>query len=119
MGFCDMNQAPGFNCVFSPLVVLLQVFLVVCGSVLSSIVVGAQEPVDRPTGIFGNDDRISVDSTVWPWSAIGLLQRKVGWACTATLVTENAVLTAAHCLFNRRSSRQLAPAEVRFLAGYR
>ena len=83
------------------------------------LVPDARGELQNAPGVFGTDDRVAVDSTVWPWLAIGLLQRKVGGACTATLVTENAVLTAAHCLFDRRGGRQLAPSEVQFLPGYR
>jgi protease YdgD len=71
------------------------------------------------SGIFGRDDRIDVDSTAWPWQAIGLVQRKIGGGCTGTLIALKVVLTAAHCLFDQRTGRPLQAAEVRFLAGYR
>ena len=70
-------------------------------------------------GIIGKDDRVAVDSSAWPWRAIGLVRRKIGGACTGTLIAKNVVLTAAHCLFDQRSGRQLQAAELRFFAGYR
>ncbi|MGH7428910.1 MAG: trypsin-like serine peptidase, partial [Candidatus Methylomirabilaceae bacterium] len=99
-------------------VILFPVLLLVCSSIPGLAAETGALPEGAP-GVFGDDGRVTVDSAVWPWQAIGLLQRKAGGACTATLISENAVLTAAHCLFDRRGGRQLAPSEVRFLAGYR
>ncbi|MEO1225257.1 MAG: trypsin-like serine protease [Pseudomonadota bacterium] len=45
---------------------------------------------------FGRDERVMVDSTLFPWRAIGQLDFE-GGACTATLVAPDVVLTAAHC----------------------
>ncbi len=76
------------------------------------------EPPLRP-GIIGEDDRVAVDSAVWPWQAIGRLNRQGGGFCTATLIAPDAVLTAAHCLWDLRTGRIVAPGELHFLAGYR
>ena len=55
----------------------------------------------RPAGLenhfFGRDDRILVDATQMPWSAIGSLELQEG-TCTGTLVGPSLVLTAAHCV---------------------
>lgn len=69
-------------------------------------------------GILGTDDRIPRDSVDWPWAAIGRLNRASGGFCTATLVGPRHVLTAAHCLFDRRMHRIL-PEDLHFVAGYR
>ncbi|MBK8176836.1 MAG: trypsin-like serine protease [Rhodospirillales bacterium] len=76
---------------------------------------------ERPLlpGIVGPDDRTPVDSSAWPWQAIGRLNRKDGGHCTATLIAADAVLTAAHCLYDVRTQRIVAPQELHFLAGYR
>lgn len=66
-------------------------------------------------GIFGADDRIPVDSRRWPWQAIGLVQQRIGGACTGTLIGPRVVLTAAHCTFDRRTGQPLQPSDLRFL----
>lgn len=69
----------------------------------------------QPRGIFGVDDRLPVDSRRWPWQAIGIVQRRIGGACTGTLITPRVVLTAAHCTFDQRNGQALQPADLRFL----
>lgn len=62
-----------------------------------------------------------LDAAAPPWSAIGrvnfggLSQRS---HCTGTLVAEDRVLTAAHCLYNAARKRWLPPESLRFVAGY-
>ncbi|MDY0871256.1 trypsin-like serine peptidase [Dongia rigui] len=69
-------------------------------------------------GIEGEDNRIRVDSKVWPWIAIGRINREVGGHCTGTLIAADKVLTAAHCLYNQNDGRWTVPFEVHFVAGY-
>ncbi|MFK7873250.1 MAG: serine protease [Oligoflexales bacterium] len=65
-----------------------------------------QEPTYEvePQNIFAEDDRTIEKSGDYPFSAIGRLtfENEQGnrFHCTGTLVTEDAVLTAAHCVEN-------------------
>lgn len=47
--------------------------------------------------VFGQDDRVPMTSTRFPWSAIGYVSSA---GCTGTLVARNLVLTAAHCVIS-------------------
>jgi V8-like Glu-specific endopeptidase len=46
--------------------------------------------------VFGADDRKPILSQKHPWSTIGFLSN----GCTATLVSRDTILTAAHCLYD-------------------
>ena len=65
--------------------------------------------------------RMIVDADQPPWHVIG----RVNFAgidvrshCTGTLVADDVVVTAAHCLFNRARKRWIPASSVRFVAGY-
>ncbi|HNB27299.1 MAG TPA: peptidase S1, partial [Alphaproteobacteria bacterium] len=45
-------------------------------------------------GVEGKDDREPVDASVWPWVAIGQVNREIGGHCTGVLIAANRVLTA-------------------------
>ena len=70
-------------------------------------------------GIIGHDDRIIRDSEDYPWSAIGRLSITTGGFCTATVIAPRRIITAAHCLWNRRTGRWYPPCALHFLAAYR
>ncbi len=78
----------------------------------------AKEPL-KLRGIKGKDDRILIEKYQYPWSAIGRLNKETGGFCTATLIAPKLVLTAAHCLWNKKRKVWLKPRTIHFLAGYR
>ncbi len=65
------------------------------------------------------DDRVIADSRSYPWTAVGRLNRAGGRGhCTATIVAPKVVLTAAHCLWDKRQWAAIAPDKVHFVAGW-
>ena len=56
---------------------------------------------DRPMQIVdhfdGFDDRTLLDTTLFPWTAVGWIELDDG-SCTATLIGPDVLLTAAHCI---------------------
>lgn len=61
------------------------------------------------------------DASAYPYSAIGT----VNWAgfssrssCTGTLIAEDILITAAHCLINPQTNETVSPQMVHFSAGY-
>ncbi len=69
-------------------------------------------------GIEGKDDRTRVDSTTWPWIAVGRINLEGRGHCTGTLIAPDQVLTAAHCIYNATDGRWGIPMETHFVAGY-
>ncbi len=66
----------------------------------------------------GDDNRVIVDSTLPPWRAVGRLNSRLGSHCTATVIGPKRILTAAHCLWNKRTQKYLPPQSLHFVAGW-
>src|SRR4051794_41888207 len=64
------------------------------------------------------DRRAAVDPNTPPWNAVAKVQTNIGAHCTGVLVAPAVVLTAAHCLYNRRTGALLRPVSVHVLFGY-
>jgi protease YdgD len=60
----------------------------------------------------------AVDVTAYPWSAVGKFNNSTGGSCTAVAISPTEVLTAAHCIFNRRTNRFLQAGSLHVLFGY-
>ena len=64
------------------------------------------------------DPRLTVDPNNPPWNAIAKVQTNIGVRCTGALIAPAMVLTAAHCLYNRRTRALLQPVSLHVLLGY-
>lgn len=53
------------------------------------------------------------------WIGVGRLNLAGNAYCSATLLTPNRVITAAHCLFNTRTGVPLRLSDIHFVAGWR
>ena len=62
--------------------------------------------------------RMVVNAMEYPWSTIGRVNAAGRAHCSGAMVSETFVLTAAHCIYDTRAGRWLAPQEIYFIAGY-
>ncbi|QDY69716.1 trypsin-like serine peptidase [Qingshengfaniella alkalisoli] len=62
---------------------------------------------------------LMTDTEQAEWPAVGRLNVGGQGHCTATLIAPDLVLTAAHCVYNRRTAAMWRPERLHFLPGYR
>ncbi|MBV9553155.1 MAG: trypsin-like serine protease [Alphaproteobacteria bacterium] len=62
--------------------------------------------------------RSEADTHSPPWNAVAKIQTNIGTKCTGALIAPTVVLTAAHCLYNRRTGALLQPGSVHVLFGF-
>ena len=63
--------------------------------------------------------RLDIVDTARPWQAVGRLELGGLGFCTGTLVARDLVVTAAHCLYDRKTGARLDPGWITFRAGLR
>jgi protease YdgD len=73
-------------------------------------VAGAQESTIRV---------LSTADDARAWEAVGRVNLIGTGFCTGTLIAPDMVLTAAHCMFDKRTGQRVALDEIEFLAGWR
>ncbi len=59
---------------------------------------GRERPMTINDHYFGHDDRVFMDTATTPWNAIGQIELESGGACTATLIADDVLITASHCI---------------------
>lgn len=84
---------------------------------IALLLCGAAEAQDAKPGIVGSDDRVIAQDALF--SAVGRLNLDGRGFCTATLIAPRLVMTAAHCLWKKRSGKAIAPENLHFVAAYR
>jgi len=80
--------------------------------------IAKMRPEVRPKGVITSFHRRAVESNQAPWRSIGRVNIAGSAHCTGSLIAENIVLTAAHCLYSKRTGKMVQPAQLHFLAGY-
>lgn len=73
---------------------------------------------DRLPGLAEVDPRVPIDTRSPPWSVLLRLSVPGGPRCSAVLLAPRLAATAAHCVWNPRTSAYAPPGSVHLLAGY-
>lgn len=73
---------------------------------------------ELPDNVLTSFHRRAVDSKEEPWRAIGRVNVGGFSHCTGSLIAENLVLTAAHCLYAKHMGKMAPTAIVHFVTGY-
>lgn len=73
-----------------------------------------------PANVFDEDNRRllrPVNDASYPWRGVGKLVNGAGGYCTATLVADSVIVTAAHCFYNLDKGERY-PGTENFYAGF-
>ncbi len=63
--------------------------------------------------------RLTDREDLFGWEAVGRLNHSSGNYCSGTLIANNLVLTAAHCVYDKKTKQLNAPSSFTFQAGLR
>lgn len=86
--------------------------LVVFAFLLAAVPALAQQSTTSLRGMAAENDALY-------WQAVGRLDAKGTGFCTATLISPDLVLTAAHCVYSSRTGALIKPQNLTFRAGLR
>jgi len=95
----------------------MQCLVLILMMVFSLLFVPTGQAAEILDGIKGRDDRIVMPSGEYPWRAVGRVNMETGGHCTGVLVGPALVVTAAHCLFDKRKMWYVPAEQVHFVAG--
>lgn len=93
--------------------------MIACRPVLRALVLVALVVFASAIGGAAVERRMASPDEQARWGAVGRLNVTGQGYCTATLIAPDIVLTAAHCVMNRRTGAQVQPADLHFLPGFR
>ncbi|KPC52251.1 trypsin-like serine peptidase [Amantichitinum ursilacus] len=82
-----------------------------CLALCASVAFAREPSVEQQNKImfYGHDDRVIIHTPfTGPYAAIGVMRTQNGYDCTATLITPDTALTAAHCFWMAGKNRDHA-----------
>ncbi len=106
------------NKLFAALFALTQLMLI-AGPASADPVAAADPGLDALSAATGGGRLMLSSEEQGAWPAVGRLNVSGQGFCTATLIEPTVVLTAAHCVYDKRTGRPVRADRVHFLAGYR
>jgi protease YdgD len=74
---------------------------------------------EKLKGIKGEvDHRVTVPAKEYPWSAVGRVNNGQGAHCSGMMIGPRLAVTAAHCLWNKRTRAQMPASSMTFVAAW-